>query len=67
MRPPDIGLPRTLRDVEVDEKLIPAMAESAFHNDLNHTTNSRPITVAGMAALYARVHPKKVARPRTEM
>lgn len=48
----DIGLPRSLREVGVSAELIPAMAESAYHNDLNHTTNPWPVTVETLAKLY---------------
>jgi alcohol dehydrogenase class IV len=48
----DIGLPRSLRDVEIEAGLIPAMAESAYHNDLNHTTNPWPVTLEDLTKIY---------------
>lgn len=47
-----VGLPTRLRDAGVDESLIPAMAASAYTNDLNWTTNPRPIDQAGLEQLY---------------
>lgn len=47
-----VGLPARLRDAGVDENLIPAMAASAYANDLNWTTNPRPIDQTGLEGLY---------------
>lgn len=48
----DVGLPQSLEEVGVGADLIPAMAESAYHNDLNHTTNPWPVTQKTLAELY---------------
>jgi len=48
----DIGLPTHLGAVGVSADLIPAMAASAYQNDLNWTTNPRPVTQADLTRLY---------------
>ncbi len=50
----DIGLPTSLRQAGVDENLIPVMATSAYQNDLNWTTNPRPVTRDDLEQLYRR-------------
>ncbi len=48
----DTGLPTRLSDAGVTEDLIPAMSEAAYHNDLNWSTNPRPVTQADLEQLY---------------
>lgn len=48
----DIGLPTHLGAVGVGPDLIPAMAASAYENDLNWTTNPRRVTQADLRRLY---------------
>jgi len=48
----DVGLPARLRDVGVDEALIPEMAKYAYSVDLNWWTNPRSVSEAVMEQLY---------------
>ena len=48
----DVGLPARLRDVGVDEALIPEMAKYAYTVDLNWWTNPRSVSEAVMEQLY---------------
>jgi alcohol dehydrogenase len=48
----DVGLPTRLCDVGVSEDVIPAMADHAYHVDLNWWTNPRAVNVAAMEQLY---------------
>lgn len=48
----DVGLPTRLRDVGVDEALIPEMARYAYTVDLNWWTNPRSVSEAAMAQIY---------------
>jgi alcohol dehydrogenase class IV len=48
----DVGLPTRLRDVGVDETLIPEMAKVAYTVDLNWWTNPRAVSEAVMAQIY---------------
>ena len=48
----DVGLPARLRDVGVDEALIPEMAKYAYSVDLNWWTNPRSVSEVVMEQLY---------------
>jgi alcohol dehydrogenase class IV len=48
----DVGLPARLRDVGVDEALIPEMAKYAYTVDLNWWTNPRSVSEVVMEQLY---------------
>jgi alcohol dehydrogenase class IV len=48
----DVGLPARLRDVGVDEALIPEMARYAYTVDLNWWTNPRTVSEAALAGIY---------------
>lgn len=48
----DCGLPTRLRDVGVDEQVIPTMAKYAYTVDLNWWTNPRTVSEAVMEQLY---------------
>lgn len=50
----DIGLPTNLIDAGVERDLIPAMAASAYQNDLNWTTNPRRVSQDDLEQLYHR-------------
>lgn len=51
----DIGLPTSLQAAGISEDLIPAMAKSAYANDLNWTTNPRQVDEETLAMLYRQV------------
>lgn len=46
-----VGLPTRLRDVGVNEELLPEMTAHAYI-DLNWTTNPRPVTPADLESMY---------------
>jgi alcohol dehydrogenase class IV len=52
----DTGLPTRLRDAGVDEALIPAMADHAYHLDTNWMSNPRPVTKDDLEALYRQAY-----------
>lgn len=52
----DTGLPIRLRDAGVDESLIPAMADHAYHLDANWMTNPRPVTQVDLERLYREAY-----------
>lgn len=51
----DIDIPKRLRDVGVEEKLIPALAKAAYI-DLNWWTNPRDVSEDVMRRLYEEAY-----------